>query len=551
MRLARLLAPVILSSLACAALAQSLPDLPAAADAARKSIDPERIRAHVKYLASDKLEGRGPGQPGGELAAQYIAAEFKRYGLQPGAANGSYLQPVPLVGIQTVAAQTQLALLPKSGEAMQLRFADDYTVTNQQHTPQTDVDAPVVFVGHGIVAPEFGWNDYAGVDMHGKVALIVVNEPPSTDPKFFNGEALTYYGRWIYKFEEAARQGAVGALIIHREDLASYGWDVVRNSNTGEKSQLRDDTRPKLKAACWIQLAVADKLLASAGMSAAQAIDASNQRGFKAVELPVRLKAHVTSTIRNYDSANVIAKVKGAQPGNALLYTAHYDHFGIDRRLKGDPIYHGAADNATGCGILLELARAFAASKAAPPHDVYFISVTAEEQGLLGSEYAGLHPPVPAKDIALDLNYDDIMPIGETRSTSVAGAERTTVYPLLQQLAAKDHLAIQPDPAPSAGHFYRSDHFSLARVGIPAFSVGAGSLYEGHDEAWGKQQEEIYVAQRYHKPTDIYTDDMDFRSDATLAKFGFELGWLAIAQPAGVAWLPGDEFEAARKKSQQ
>ena len=184
MRLARLLAPVILSSLSCAALAQSLPDLPAAADAARKSIDPERIRAHVKYLASDKLEGRGPGQPGGELAAQYIAAEFKRYGLQPGAANGSYLQPVPLVGIQTVAAQTQLALLPKSGEAMQLRFADDYTVTNQLHTPQTDVDAPVVFVGHGIVAPEFGWNDYAGVDMHGKVALIVVNEPPSTDPKF-------------------------------------------------------------------------------------------------------------------------------------------------------------------------------------------------------------------------------------------------------------------------------------------------------------------------------------------------------------------------------
>ena len=532
-------------------VAQSPLTLPAGAQAEAKSIDAERIRAHVKYLASDKLEGRGPGQPGGVLAAEYLAGEFKKYGLQPGAPNESFLQPVPLVGIQTIAAQTTFSLVPKSGPAIPLRFADDFTVTNQEHTASADVDAPIVFVGHGIIAPEFGWNDYAGVDMHGKVALIVVNEPPSTDPKFFNGAALTYYGRWIYKFEEAARQGAVGALIIHRADLASYGWEVVRNSNTGEKSQLRDDTRPKLKAAAWIQLEVADKLLSSAGITGSQAIAASDQRGFKAVALPVSLKAHVASTIRDYDSANVIARLPGAQAGGAVLYTAHYDHFGIDRKLKGDPIYHGAADNATGCGILLEMARAFAEKKATPPHTVYFVSVTAEEQGLLGSEYLGLHPPVPARDLSLDLNYDDIMPVGETKSTSVAGAERTTVFPLLQRLASKDGLAIDEDPAPGAGHYYRSDHFSLARVGIPAFSIGAGSLYEGHDRAWGKQQEETYVAERYHKPADVYSEQMDFRSDATLARFGFELGWLSMQQPAAVAWLPGDEFEAARKRSQQ
>ncbi len=269
------------------------------------------------------------------------------------------------------------------------------------------------------------------------------------------------------------------------------------------------------------------------------------------MELPVRLKAHVESRVRKYDSTNVVGRVAGAATGgNAVLYTAHYDHLGIDPDAKGDNIYNGAADNGTGCGILLEMARAFAQSGEKPPHDVYFASVTAEEQGLLGSQYLGMHPPVAAKQIALDLNYDMVLPIGIPRSVNLGGAERIDFWPTVERVAKAFDLQLLPDPTPGAGHYYRSDHFSLARVGIPAFSVDQGELFEGHDEAWGHAQFQDYVAHHYHQPSDEYRADWDFRGNAKLARFGFVLGWLASEQAKPVEWKPGDEFEAARKKSE-
>ena len=345
----------------------------------------------------------------------------------------------------------------------------------------------------------------------------------------------------------------MGVLIVHRTDLASYGWDVVRNSQAIEKSYLQGDPDATLRAAAWIQHDVAQRLFTLAGLGDLdQAIDKAGRPGaFHAVELPIKLKGHVESRVRRYVSANVVGRVAGAgKGGNAVLYTAHYDHLGINPDAKGDNIYNGAADNGTGCGILLEMARAFAQSPARPPHDIYFSAVTAEEQGLLGSQYLGVHPPVPAGQIALDLNYDMILPIGIPRSVNMGGAERIDFWPTVQTVAKAFDLQLLPDPTPSAGHYYRSDHFSLARVGIPAFSVDQGELFEGHDEAWGHAQFMDYVAHHYHQPSDEFHADWDFSGNAKLARFGFVLGWLAGEQPKPVEWKAGDEFEAARKASQ-
>ncbi|HEX4380084.1 MAG TPA: M28 family peptidase, partial [Candidatus Acidoferrum sp.] len=354
--------------------------------------DPQMIRAHVKFLASDLLEGRGTGQRGGDLAAEYIGAQLESYGLKPAGDAGTFFQSVPMVTMKTLPG-TQLSLVPKSGEAASLKLLDDFTVNNETQTDVADLDAPIVFVGFGIKAPEYNWDDYKGVDMHGKVALLFVNEPTSDDPKFFKGKALTYYGRWIYKFEETARQGAIATLIIHRTDLASYGWQVIHNSLGTEKSFLKLDGRtPKLKAASWIQLDVAKKIAAMSGMDIDKMYAAANSRDFKPVELPVSLKAHVVSEIHPFMGKNVVAKLLGADPkrsDEAVLYTAHYDHLGIHPDAEGDNIYNGAVDNATGCGILLELARVWSMAKPAPPRSILFAAVTGEEQGLLGSEYLG------------------------------------------------------------------------------------------------------------------------------------------------------------------
>jgi Zn-dependent M28 family amino/carboxypeptidase len=529
-----------------------IPNLPPAARAAAASIDAEKIRAHVRFLSLDLLEGRGPGTRGDQLAAEYIATQFALNGLQPAGDGATYFQRVPLYAVHTVEDKTKLSFAPANGQPVDLSYGADIVAKDQTGQATADIDAPIVFVGYGIHAPEYKWDDYAGIDLKGKVALVIVNEPPSEDEKFFKGRAMTYYGRWTYKYEEASRRGAVGVLIIHRTDLASYGWEVVRNSQAIEKSYLQGDPSATLRAAAWIQHDVAQRLLSLAGLGDLdQAIAKAGKPGFRAVDLPVRLKGHVESRVRRYDSTNLLGKVAGAASGgNALLYTAHYDHLGIDPDAKGDNIYNGAADNGTGCGILLEMARAFAESAQKPPHDVYFASVTAEEQGLLGSQYLGMHPPVPAKQIALDLNYDMVLPVGVPRSANLGGAERLDFWPTVQSAARAFDLQLLPDPEPGAGHYYRSDHFSLARVGIPAFSVDQGELFEGRDEAWGHAQYDDYVAHHYHQPSDEYRADWNFNGNAKLARFGFVLGWLASEQPTSVEWKPGDEFEAPRKKSE-
>ncbi|MGB2602623.1 MAG: M28 family peptidase [Candidatus Sulfotelmatobacter sp.] len=525
--------------------------LPSAAFAAMETIDPEHIRWHVRYLSHDLLEGRGTGQRGGDIAAEYMATQFAEYGLKPAGDGGSFLQKVPLVGVTTL-PETQFSLLPKQGAAMKLKPLDEYVAYDQTQQAQADVDAEIVYVGYGIEAPEYNWDDYKGADVAGKVLLMLVNEPPSEDPNFFKGKALTYYGRWTYKYEEAARKGAVGVILIHKEDMASYPWEVVRNSNSGEKSYLKLEG-PALKVASWIQLDVAKKLAAASGMDLDMMIADARSREFRPVSLGAKLKAHMVSKVRNFESNNVVAILPGSDrklKDEAVIFTAHYDHLGIRADMPGDNIYNGAADNATGCGILLELARAFSVAKQRPGRSVIFAAVTAEEQGLLGSEYMGKHPPVPAGKIALDLNYDDVQPIGAPEDVEVSGAERTTFYPWVQATAKEFRLAIRPDVRPEAGHFYRSDHFSLARVGIPSFSINEGMKFKGHDEAWGVAQNKEYIEQRYHQPSDEYHPEMNFVGDAAMARFGFALGWEAASLSRLIGWQKGDEFEAARVKSQ-
>ncbi len=524
--------------------------VPAAARQAAASIDPEKIRAHVRFLASDLLEGRGPGTRGGQLAAEYIATQFALAGARPAGENGTYFQKVPLMAVHTEVDKTSFTVVPATGAPIHLKYGDDYLTKDQTGAPAVDIDAPIVFVGYGIDAPEYHWDDYAGVDVKGKILLVIVNQPPSNDDHFFNGKSLTYYGRWTYKYEEAARRGALGVLILHRTDLASYGWEVLLNSESTEVSYLRGDPLSNLRAASWIQFDVARKLFAAAGMNVDQMIEAAGKRGFKAVNLPLRLQAHITSRVRKYESDNVIAMVPGADssPGGNVLYTAHYDHLGIDPTAVGDKIFNGAVDNGTGCGIILEMVRAYAAAKTPPPRNVYFASVTAEEQNLLGSKYLGMHPPEPIRDFSLDLNFDELLPIGVPTSVVANGAERTSFYPVVEKTAAAFGLQIQPDRAPMAGIYYRSDHFSFARYGVPAFSIDEGTLFAGHTAEWGERQKEDYDNQRYHRPSDEYKADMDFRADARLAQFGFLLGWQALSS-APVTWKPGDEFEAARKQS--
>ena len=525
--------------------------LSSAAIAALEKIDREHIRAHVRYLSLDLLEGRGTGQRGGELAAEYMATQFWLYGLKPAGDNGTFFQKVPMVGI-TPQPETTFALVAAKGEALDLNPLDDYVAYDETQRATDDIDAEIVYVGYGIEAPEYKWDDYKGVDVRGKVLLMLVNEPPSDDRTFFNGPALTYYGRWTYKYEEAARKGAAGAILIHKADMASYPWEVVRNSNSGEKAFLKSEG-PQLKAAGWIQLEVMRRLAERSGMSLEKMMLDAQSRSFRPVPLPLKLKAHMVSKVRPLASSNVLAILPGSDPAlkdQAVMYTAHYDHLGIRPDMPGDNIYNGARDNATGCGILLELARVFAQSPVRPKRSVLFASVTAEEQGLLGSEYLGKHPPVAAGKISLDLNFDDVPPLGSPQEVEVSGAERTTFYPTVEAMAKEFRLAIRPDSHPEAGHFYRSDHFSMARVGVPSFSINEGMKYQGHTTEWGMEQAEEYTNKHYHQPSDEYSPSMDFTGDAVVARFGFALGWAAASQPKLIGWQKGDEFEAARLQAQ-
>jgi len=520
--------------------------------AALHNVQAERIRADVKYLSSDALEGRGTGTRGGDLAADYIAKQFKDAGLEPAGDAGTFFQRVPMVGVTTLPSTTFSVTTPR--QTLNLKLLDDVMLFNLDQHELCDIDAAVVFVGYGITAPEFGWDDYAGAtgaNVKGKVLLMLVNEPPSDDPSYFGGKALTYYGRWTYKFEQAARMGAAGVILIHQTQMASYGWDVVRSSWSGERSGLDADPEPKLPLAAWLQLAQARALLSDAGQDLDALMAAAQKKGFRALPLDLRVNAHLVSGIRRFESRNVIAKVTGSDPelrNQAVIYTAHYDHLGIRPELPGNNIYHGALDNASGAAMVIEMARALAASPVKARRSMYFVTTTAEEQGLWGSVYLAKHPPLPLSAITLNINYDSIKPLGIPREVEAEGYERTTFAAVFQKTAADFKLAILTPGHPENGGYYRSDHFSFARLGVPAFSIEPGEHFSGHTEAWVKSNAAA-MDSSYHQPTDEFKEEYDYRSNAVLARFGIALGFRAAQQTTLVQWKPGDEFEPARKRS--
>jgi Zn-dependent M28 family amino/carboxypeptidase len=514
-------------------------------------VSSDRMRAHVKYLASDQLEGRGVGTRGEKLATEYIAGQFASAGAKPAGENGTFFQRVPMVGAATEPTATLTAIA--ENQPVSFRWLDDYVGVSELQEATDQFDAEAIFVGHGIVAPEFHWDDFKGVDVKGKVLVLFTNEPPSDDPNFFGGRALTYYGRWTYKYEEAARHGAKAVFIIHTTPTAGYGFDVVRSSWSGEDPQLKlAPGQPALAFAGWLTRDAGEKVLAMSGHHVDEMLQAANSRDFRPIPLGLHLRGNMPTKIRKIESRNVVAMVPGSDPklkSEAVVFTAHWDHLGIGPAVNGDSIYNGAVDNATGCAILIEMARAWAALPEKPRRSAIFVAVTAEEAGLRGSEYYADHPVLPLGKTALNLNFDAFPPFGRTKDVEVTGAERTTVWATVQDVARRMHIAIKPDAHPEQGHFYRSDHFALAHAGVPAFSINLGTDYEGKPPGYGEKIFEEYNEKHYHQPSDEYHDDWDFGGMQEVAQFALQIATTVANQEMLPTWNAGDEFLAAREKS--
>jgi Zn-dependent M28 family amino/carboxypeptidase len=520
--------------------------LPAwAADAA--AISAERIKAHIVYLASDRLEGRGPGTRGEELTTEYLEGEFKKAGLKPVGERGTYLQRVPLVRVVTSPKSTLQA--KKGNDTLDLACEEEFSGTSQTQTELEQFDAEAVFVGHGITAPEFDWDDYKGIDVKGKVVVLFTNEPPSEDPKFFGGKALTYYGRWTFKFEEAARRGAKACFIIHTNDTAGYPYSVVRPLDGAQLK--RDPDKPALAFAGWLSRKAGDKLLGLSGRTVEEALKAADTKGFKAFSLGVHLKGNLETKVQKMLSNNVVGMIEGSDPklkDEAVVFTAHWDHLGVGRAVVGDAIYNGAADNATGCALLLELARAWAALTPKPKRSAIFLAVTAEEKGLLGSKFYAQNPIVPLEKTALNLNFDMILPLGVPESVVVTGAERTTAWPTIKAVAEKHRLEIEADQRAHLGIFYRSDHFSLARAGVPAFSVGTGMKIKGKTAEFAREALQKFNDKAYHSPQDEVQPDWDYSGFVVLGAFALDVARDVANAERLPTWNPGDEFHPVRLK---
>ncbi|MGC8792808.1 MAG: M28 family peptidase [Bryobacteraceae bacterium] len=523
----------------------------ALAAAQTHEISGERIRAHARFLSHDLTEGRGIGTRGEIVTTEYLATQFALMGAKPGGPDGSWFQTVPLVGVQTL-PQAQLSAHGR-GRSLNFKWLDEFVGSSLRQRPLEQFEAEAVFVGHGIVAPEYGWDDFKGADVRGKILVLFTNEPPSDDPKFFGGRALTYYGRWTYKFEQALRAGALGALIIHTNATAGYPWSVVRGSWGREQPFVELAPGEKaLALAGWLSEAAGEKLLALSGHSLASLLKAAQSREFRPMALGVRLRGRFPAKIRRIHTRNVIARIEGSDPelkSEAVLFTAHWDHLGIGEPVNGDAIYNGAVDNATGCGILLEMARAWAALEQKPRRSALFIAVTGEEGGLRGSEYYASHAVVPPGRTALALNFDAFHPLGLIRSVVTPGAERTTLYPVVEEVARRTQLEIKPDPHPEQGGYYRSDHFPLAKAGIPAFSVHQGGDFAGKPADFAEQLFREFNSKHYHQPSDEFREDWDFAGLEQIARFGFLLGLEAANLDNLPHWKPGEEFFAAREKS--
>ena len=532
--------------------------VPAAVKHGLDAFSGEAMAAHDKFLASDLLEGRGPGTRGDDLAMQYIAAQFEAFGLQPDGDNGTYFQKVPLIGTTLNAAGSSLTFTKDgpNNNIGPLTYLEQYVGTDQTQTESGTLDSEVVFVGHGVVAPEYKWDDYKGLDPRGKTLVMLVDDPPANaqEPDLFKGKARTYYGRWTYKYEIGTAKGAQAVILIHTNDAAGYPWSVVRNSWGRESDAVKLGPNDHgLRFAGWITESVAADLFRGAGLDLTKMTQAAASRDFKPVSLGYRLTGKTASTVRSFDTANVVAKLEGSDPvlkNEAILYSAHHDHLGVgEPDAKGDKIYNGAIDNASGCALLIDMARVWSQTKPAPKRSIIFASVAAEEQGLLGAAYYGQHPTIPAGRIALNINFDAIPEYGRVRDVTMNGVERTTFYPTAQKIAKAVGLTIVPDQEPEQGHYYRSDHFSLGKVGVPAFSVDAGHDVVGKSKDWGMKQSEDYREHRYHQPSDEYDPKWDWNTAVQMAQLGYWMGTEAANAATMPNWLPGDEFRGIRDKS--
>jgi Zn-dependent M28 family amino/carboxypeptidase len=490
------------------------------------SLSAERIREHTRFLASDLLEGRGVGQRGGDLATEYIATQFALVGAKPAGDGGSFFQRVPLIGLDPQAASHLSAAY--QGKTVDFQWADDFVGADLTQRSDAGFEGDVVFVGHGILAPEYHWDDYKGVDVSGKVLLMFTNEPPSTDPKFFEGRALTYYGRWTYKYEEGLRRGARAVILIHTTPTAGYGWDVVRNSWGRETPYVKLDPRGKaISLAGWMTHDAAQRLVGLAGKNVEELLASAEKAAFRPVDLGIQLRGSMVQKVREINTRNVAALIPGSDAklkDEVVVFSAHWDHLGVGAPVAGDAIYNGAIDNATGCAILLELARGWAGLAQKPKRSALFLSVTAEEGGLKGSEYYAMHPLIAKEKTAIDLNYDAIYPFGRAKDVVITGAERTAFWGLAQQIAARLNLAISADNQPEQGHYFRSDHFSFAHVGIPAFSIEHATEFAGKPAGYGQTMWQEYNSKHYHQPSDEFQADWDFTALEQAAQFGFLLG---------------------------
>jgi Zn-dependent M28 family amino/carboxypeptidase len=534
--------------------------LSAANASAQKSAPPPRITsdeidAHLRFLSSDLLEGRAPATRGGRIAEEYIAAQLRAFGVKPAVGDSSYFQRVP---IDVVKADPKTISVTASGKAnANLRFTNDVVVWPGSATDASSARGELVFVGYGATAPEYKWDDFKGVDVRGKILLVLVNDPPATaaEPNLFGDKAMTYYGRWTYKYEEAERRGAAGMLIVHTTERAGYPWQVVVGSNSVEHRLLPRPASapPPIGVRGWITDSAATALLAQAGLNMADLRKRAESRDFRPVSTGIIIDETMRNSVQHMSSSNVVGVVLGTDPvlrDEYVAYSAHWDHLGIGPVVNGDSIYNGAVDNASGVATILAIAHA-AAEGQKPRRSQLFVFVTAEESGLLGSAYFGEHPTVPASKIIAALNMDVVPVNGRVTDLNVMGDNKSSLGPAIAQLVKADGIRLSPDAHPEQGHFYRSDHFSFAKAGIPSVSIGGGDDYVGRPPGWGVQQGDDYVAHRYHQPSDEYRSDFDLRGAVQLAEIVRRFGLSLANAPTVPTWNADAEFRAMRDASRK
>jgi Zn-dependent M28 family amino/carboxypeptidase len=525
---------------------------------ALQSISAQEMSEMIKTLASDEYEGRAPASKGEDLSIRYIVDQFKKLGLKPGNTDGTYFQKVPMVGIDVADTGARLTF-DGNGKKEALSYGDDYMAFTEREAQNVSVNAPIIFAGYGVVAPEYKWNDFKDVDVKGKVILVLINDPPipdpndptKLDPKMFGGKAMTYYGRWTYKYEEAARKGAAGCIIIHETEPAAYPWEVVKGSWSGEQFTLvsKNKGMSNIAIQSWITHDRAVQLFKMAGKDFDTMKKAALSRDFKPVDLGVKAELVLKIKTRVIDSHNVVAKLEGSDPAGKneyVLYTAHWDHLGMRVTPKGKDIYHGAVDNASGVAGLIEIAKAFTQLPQPPRRTVVFVSVTGEEKGLLGSLYYALHPIYPLAKTAAVINMDGLNVLGKTKDSIIIGYGQSNLDDLVKKYAAEQGRVVKPDAKPEHGSYYRSDHFSFAKVGVPALDSKSGVDFVGRAEGWGLEQEKAYNVNQYHKPADAFNPKWDLGGAVQDMQLLFEVGNDVSNSSAWPEWSAKSEFRAKR-----